>query len=129
MECESCKEKDAYIAELESAVEHTTIYHREYMRKRLNRIRAEAIEQRGGKCERCGSTDHLKFKYIKQNNKDVRVSQLWSLAREYLEAQLLRCELLCDSCAKNKKHLEAERRQKATLRRRELAYKKLYPDE
>lgn len=140
MECELCKEKDVRIAYLESSIAHLESryeykksWQRNYVRNRTQATRARAVERRGGKCEKCGITENLKFVRIKPIKNDRRgIESSWTIAKDKLEEQLKKCLLLCDNCRREKRRSDrentAERRSKANLRRKERAYKELYPD-
>ena len=51
--------------------------------------RNAAIAERGGKCERCRSTDHLEFHH--RDPDDKWTHRFWSLRAEIREAELAKC--------------------------------------
>ena len=58
--------------------------------------RAEYLAKRGGHCERCPSSLHLEFHH---RDRDLKVShRIWSWSRVRIEAELLKCDLLCKTC-------------------------------
>ena len=70
-----------------------------YSNEYYQRKRSKLIEQFGGKCVKCGSTENLEFDHIDRYTKTKKVSTLlasspWQSAVD--EAQ--KCQLLCNSC-------------------------------
>jgi hypothetical protein len=85
-------------------------YMRKYIQERCWRRRAQAIEQLGGKCVVCGSTDDLEFDHIDASTVDRRIrGSLWTVSEERLQAELAKCQLLC-----HKHHREKTIRNKET---------------
>jgi 5-methylcytosine-specific restriction endonuclease McrA len=85
------KDKDAYNA-----------YMREYTLKRYHRRRAKAIEQLGGKCAQCCSTNKLEFDHIDIRTKEFTISDSLGISEKRLQAELAKCQLLCDPCHQTK---------------------------
>jgi len=85
------KDKDAYNA-----------YMREYTLKRYHRRREKAIEQLGGKCAQCGSTNKLEFDHIDQQTKEFTITDSLGISEKRLQAELAKCQILCESCHQNK---------------------------
>lgn len=69
---------------------------REYQRKWKAARRHEYLETRGNKCEECDSREDLEFHH---RNRDEKLSHnIWSWRRERIEAELVKCDLLCSKC-------------------------------
>lgn len=78
-------------------------YMRAYMARRGRRRTAEAIEQLGGACARCGSAESLQFDHIDPGTKAVTIGrQIASMSEARLQAELSKCQLLCAPCHKVK---------------------------
>jgi ribosomal protein S27AE len=73
-------------------------YHREYNKRRYYKVRAEAIQLLGGKCNKCGSAEELEIDHVDRKQKSFEISKIWALAREKFLAELAKCQLLCKSC-------------------------------
>src|ERR1700738_5295764 len=67
-------------------------YQREWYAKR----RAHYIEQHGGKCVKCGSTNKLEFDH--KDPRDKVSHKIWSWKIDRIEAELAKCQLLCITC-------------------------------
>ena len=79
---------------------------RQYMKDRYYRRRSAAIEQLGGKCVDCGTTEKLEFDHDDASTKSFSIGRAfagWSEVR--LQAELKKCVLRCRPC-----HLEKSRR-------------------
>ena len=71
----------------------------EYTRQNYYKRRNQLIEQMGGKCVRCGTTENLEFDHIDKHTKTAGVSTL--LASSSLQSAIdesQKCQLLCKSC-------------------------------
>jgi len=77
-------------------------YMRKYMLKRYHARRKEAIETLGGKCSACGSRDSLHIDHIDPQTKSFGISKLWSVSYKKYQAELSKCQLLCEDCHKEK---------------------------
>ncbi|MFA6350451.1 MAG: hypothetical protein WCY12_05975 [Candidatus Omnitrophota bacterium] len=72
------------------------------VRSRRKKIRLQAIEYKGGKCEKCGYVvcfDALEFHHINSSGKDFSISEKgytrsWVRVKEELD----KCMLLCANC-------------------------------
>ena len=70
-------------------------YYKEYARNRKNLLK----EKMGGKCVKCGATEHLQFDHINPSEKLYNISN--NFHRKDLDEELGKCQLLCSRC-----HLE-----------------------
>ena len=70
----------------------------EYARQYYHRRRAGAIARLGGKCARCSVEDDLQFHHRCAEDKSFAVGRLWSVSKERYEAEIDKCELLCEDC-------------------------------
>lgn len=75
---------------------------RAYQREFLARRRREWIDSQGGCCANCGSTEDLEIDHIDPSTKLCNPSQVWSRCREFREAELAKCQVLCADCHKAK---------------------------
>ena len=71
---------------------------RDYVRRWVAKRRAKSVEERGGKCERCSSTENLEFHHRLRSNKIDHKIWSWSQARR--DEELAKCDLLCAECHK-----------------------------
>jgi 5-methylcytosine-specific restriction endonuclease McrA len=78
---------------------------REYQRLWMLERRKSVIISLGGKCVNCGSIDSLEIDHLEPSIKTFGVSQLLS-SPEYLKRELQKCQVLCESCHKEKTRLE-----------------------
>lgn len=72
------------------------------MLARYHRQRAEKIQELGGKCVDCGSTEELEFDHIVASTKEFGIAKEWSKNREDFEKELEKCQLLCKECHSKK---------------------------
>jgi hypothetical protein len=63
------------------------------------------IQKLGGKCSKCGSTEHLEFDHISPNDKSFNISKLLNRSKQETDIELQKCQLLCHNC-----HLEKSRK-------------------
>ncbi len=79
---------------------------RERVRVAVNTLRASrraaAIERLGGVCAKCGSTDKLQFDHIDPASKHARIAKMWTASKAKFEAELAKCQLLCEKCHREK---------------------------
>lgn len=75
-------------------------YQREWIRKR------KALYKAGKVCVQCGSEESLEWHH--RNPAEKWTSNPWSYAKHRLEAELAKCDLLCNEC-----HKEITREQRA----------------
>jgi hypothetical protein len=66
-------------------------------------LRENAIDELGGKCIKCGSTDNLEFNHIDPLNKQIEASGISNLRK----GEYKKCELLCKSCHRRWSNLES----------------------
>jgi 5-methylcytosine-specific restriction endonuclease McrA len=72
-------------------------YQREWMRRRRDAWLAEH-----GPCAHCGSDKDLQVDHIDPDQKLLNPAGVWSLSAEKREAELAKCQVLCESCHKIK---------------------------
>lgn len=97
-------------------------YHREYNLTRYHRLRLEYIEQLGGQCTVCGSTEQLEFDHIDPSTKTIDVGKLLNVSKVVREAELKKCQLLCKP-----HHIEKSRREREVVHGGGLSGKKNCP--
>lgn len=73
-------------------------YMRLYMKERARKRVAAAKEQLGGKCVRCGSVDDLQFDHIDPTTKLFTLAKGSSFSEERWQAEVEKCQLLCQAC-------------------------------
>jgi hypothetical protein len=82
--------------------EEYNAYMREYMKKWIASRRIKAIQQLGGKCVQCGSTERLEFDHIIRGSQDPKSrggqGVMWTFSEKRLQAELAKCQLLCHDC-------------------------------
>lgn len=82
-------------------------YNREYYARNRSRIsgkmlaratqnRAEATSAAGGRCVRCHGTERLQFDHVDPRTKTEHRIWTWGAARR--QAELAKCQLLCEPC-------------------------------
>lgn len=73
---------------------------RKYQREWLIQRRQEWIEQNGGKCVKCQSTDSLQIDHINADQKQRNISTLWSMSptNPVRVNELSKCQILCRNC-------------------------------
>lgn len=82
-------------------------YYRDYMLARYKRRYQEAIDNLGGICIRCGSSEDLQFDHKNPETKSFSIGKsIVSISRARLEAELVKCQLLCGECHKKKTLLD-----------------------
>ena len=69
---------------------------REYMLRRYHERRRKAIKQLGGKCMRCGTRAKLEIDHIDPKKKSFAIGRLWSASQKKFDAELRKCQLLCE---------------------------------
>lgn len=71
-------------------------YMSKYMSERYKRRRAAALEQLGGKCAICGSTDELEIDHKDPKQKSFSIGKaLAGGSEQKIQAELAKCQLLC----------------------------------
>lgn len=83
---------------------------REYHIKRYYSLKLKAIELLGGKCFLCGSKDNLEFDHIDRKTKKFSISDFITYSKEKVQKELKKCQLLCNSCHKEKTRIELKGR-------------------
>lgn len=79
--------------------------HNAYNRERYRTFRKKWIEDLGGKCVQCGSTDDLEIDHIDRTTKSFDISRENSIPKAAQE--LTKCQLLCKICHKKKSIAES----------------------
>lgn len=87
-------------------------YHRNYSRKYYHKRRNELLSKLGGKCVKCGSTEHLEFDHINSVEKRFNISDLLNRSKQETETELQKCQLLCHSCHTKKSNKELKETRK-----------------
>lgn len=72
--------------------------HREYNLQYYKNKRAALIQELGGKCAICGSTENLEFDHIISANKQYPIAKLITQSPIRLHQELEKCQLLCKAC-------------------------------
>lgn len=80
------------------------IYAREWKKARRDAWIAEH-----GPCIRCGTWLHLEVDHIDPKTKEANISQIWSWSEARREAELAKCQVLCEPCHTLKTILDAEK--------------------
>lgn len=82
-------------------------YIRNYLKRRYDERRGQAIRLLGGQCVVCGATDELEFDHIDHSQKSFDVAdRLAQYTWERLLAELVKCQLLCFRCHIDKSSME-----------------------
>ena len=71
---------------------------REYMKKYSANRRLKALDILGGCCSKCGSQDGLEIHHIDPSTKSFTLGSGWHHAWPKIEAELKKCEILCEQC-------------------------------
>lgn len=66
------------------------------------RRREYAIQKLGGACAVCGAIEGLELDHKEKDKKSFSISRCYSLRKELFEAELVKCQLLCNACHKEK---------------------------
>lgn len=86
----------------------TTEERRAYYRDRYTRLRAEKIQELGGKCIDCGTADDLEFDHADASSKRFEISRIITYSAERLYAELGKCVLRCAPCHREKSRAETD---------------------
>ncbi len=76
-------------------------YMARYVSDRQLRLKIQAIEYKGGKCQKCGYDKcyaALEFHHRDPNEKEVSWKKLRSRSWKRIEEELDKCDLLCANC-------------------------------
>lgn len=79
----------------------TKLSKREYQKTWISQRRAAWIEEHGP-CVRCGSRENLQVDHVDPKKKTIKISQVWSRRKEVRDAELSKCQVLCECCHKLK---------------------------
>lgn len=77
-------------------------YLKRYMLKRYHKRRADAIVKLGGKCNKCGAIDNLQLDHIDPAAKSFDVAKSHSASQAKWDAEIAKCQLLCQPCHNKK---------------------------
>lgn len=77
-------------------------YYRDYMLKRYHQRMNRARDSLGGKCIKCGSSEELEIDHIDRDKKSFPIAKFWSYSIARFKEELNKCQLLCESCHKEK---------------------------
>ena len=80
-------------------------YLRNYQREWIKRRRTEWIKA-NGPCRKCGSWKSPEVDHIDPTTKEYEPAHLWSLSRQRREKELVKCQVLCEDCHKEKTRAE-----------------------
>lgn len=100
-------------------------YHTNYTNERRRKRRKDAIQQLGGRCALCGSLDNLNFDHIVPATKIKAIGSMLNTPQDIFDAELAKCQLLCESCHKNKTKTNKEHGIPACLRGEDCGKSKL----
>jgi len=81
-------------------------YMNTYMKDRYIIRREKAVDRLGGKCVRCGSTCNLHFDHIDPTTKVNSIARMSSMSQVKFDAEIDKCQLLCENCHKMKTEAE-----------------------
>lgn len=81
-------------------IENKNRYQRKWHKDRRNEI----LNELGGKCAQCGSTDELEIDHIDPTLKLFKPSKIvnMGIANPLRQAEIDKCQLLCNTCHKAK---------------------------
>lgn len=85
-------------------------YHREYSKNYYYKRKHELFDKLGGKCAKCGSTEHLEFDHIDPENKSFNISKLLNHSKNAVDEELSKCQLLCHDCHLQKSKVDISKR-------------------
>ncbi len=75
-------------------------------RRRYHERRLVALERLGGKCATCGCPDSLQFDHVNPTTKEIAMDVAFCRSQPVIDAELLKCQLLCISCHSKKTWVE-----------------------
>lgn len=79
-----------------------------YTTARYHRRRKEAIEKLGGTCTACGANENLEFDHKDPADKALDISKVLTHSWAKIDAELAKCQLLCNSCHIEKSYREGD---------------------
>lgn len=88
--------------------EYLRQYQKEWMRKR----RQDWLDL-NGPCAHCGSDQNLEVDHINPATKTMQPAAIWSRRQEIRDAELAKCQVLCEECHKIKSKLQIDITQNA----------------
>lgn len=88
--CNSCQVHVVYTGEKK----------REYQRQWMANRRAKGVELLGGCCAKCSVASHLEFDHVDPETKWSH--RFWSYSWAKIKTELDKCQLLCNTCHKEK---------------------------
>src|SRR5260370_22887925 len=68
-----------------------------YMKDWYNRRHAGAVAQLGGHCTKCPATEGLQFDHVDPATKSMEIAKMWTASKRRFQAELAKCQLLCQS--------------------------------
>ena len=109
--CSTCKEEkpltDFYAKGKDSVQANCKTCHNKYCIERWKKRKLEAIEYKGGKCNRCGYNSYygaLEFHHINPNEKEMNWTKMRLVAWDRIIEELDKCQLLCANCHREIHH-------------------------
>lgn len=80
---------------------------REYQRAWIKQRREDWIKSQGSRCAECGSADGpFDIDHIDPTTKEIAIRELWSRTQKIRDAELAKCQLLCETCHQIKTNRE-----------------------
>lgn len=77
-----------------------------YNSKRYKERRDKYINQLGGKCVNCETSDNLEFDHINPSDKSFDIGEYLKGDEDKLKTEILKCQLLCKTCHKKKTSID-----------------------
>lgn len=78
--------------------EYQKKYQPSYQKARYHKKKTEFMQYLGGKCVRCGATEHLQFDHKNPSDKCFSIMSKWKLSLDEIKPELDKCQLLCAKC-------------------------------
>jgi len=85
-------------------------YHRTYSQQYYHTRRNKIIQDLGGRCAQCGSSENLEIDHCDPSEKQFDIGNLLNHSKEEVERELSKCQLLCHDCHKKKSDEELRER-------------------
>jgi len=83
-------------------------YMNDYLKRRWQRRRVQAVEQLGSECIICGSDQDLEFDHIDPETRTMTIARASTRSEEFFQSELSKCQLLCVPCHSEKTEREFE---------------------
>jgi len=83
-------------------------YHRAYSQQYYHTRRNNIIQDLGGRCVRCGSSENLEIDHCDPTKKHFNIGDLLNHSKEEVERELTKCQLLCHNCHRKKSNEELQ---------------------